>query len=152
MRRNLEAFTLFEVIIVLGIVLIISLVAIPIGISEFRTNKVENTAIDMRSLVQSSQQNAYTRKNDSSYGIRFNSESFDLFQGESVATATSVETIELENGVYIENVNLSNALNEFYFPAGELMPDATVSIDISDGAKSFRLEINSEGLINTYRL
>ncbi len=152
MVKTFKSFTLFEVIIVLGLVVIFSMVVIPISISQVRSNKVESAMLDMKSLVQVVQQNSYTKKNNNSYGVKFNADSFVIFEGYSFDSSTNKETIKLEPGLRIENINISGGTSEIFFPSGSLQPNNEGSIDLSDGEKVFRLIINSEGLISYNQL
>lgn len=152
MVKSIRSFTLFEVIIVLGLVVIFSMVVIPISISQIRSNKVESAMADMKSLIQLNQQNSFTGKDNSAYGVKFNYGSFEIFEGISSIESTDSQTISLEPGLRIENISVNGGGSEIFFPAGSLRPNQNVTIDLSDGEKVFRLDINKEGFINSYQI
>ncbi len=68
--------------------------------------------------------------------------------------ASSEETYEkaLPNGVSINPISLTGGTTEISFSPNSFRPSVSGSIQITNNANTYKVEINSEGLINYYSL
>lgn len=151
-KTKFEGFSYIEILIVLGIFSIASFFFLPFSLSQLSASRVSYHAADVNSLAFGTQQNAFSQKNGSDHGIRFNTDDFDVFEGASYATSTSSYNVDLDNSVEFTDVDLelvgtSTSTTELVFDRGEFKPNADGSITLSDGAQSYTLYINEEGLI-----
>jgi type II secretory pathway pseudopilin PulG len=145
MRKNLSAFTLFEVLIVIAILLATSIMVAPITLNQVQGNKLEASANQITIDIFLAQQYSYTSLNNSAYGIRFFTNSYVFFKGTDYATATEFEEFTLEN-VSITNADFGGS-DDLLFPKGSLRPVNSGTITIATGLDSDVISINAEGLI-----
>ena len=148
-----HGFTLMEIVVVLGIVLAVGLVALTYSIPQLQASQTDGIMNDMSSLMFVQQQNAYSGKNSKSYGMYFDSdaESYILFVGSSFATAESSDEFTFPGDTEITLVSLNDSSNEIVFSPGELAGSTYGFVRVSNGLDTFILEVNSEGLIYTYK-
>ena len=146
MKKAYAAFSLIEILVVIGLLLITVSFVMPMALSQVRGDRVLSDVRKATSLLFVTQQNAYAGKNSKSYGIKFESNSYTAFVGDSFATAESTETFPLTNGIS-ESPTLSGGGDELVFLNSSFKPNKSGEILFSDGLKSYRILINSEGLI-----
>lgn len=142
-----SAYTILEIVIVMGILVAVSIVVLPITLQQVEEARAEHAAIDISSRIFSAQQNAYNGKNNVEYGIRFTNNNYFLFTGNSYATATDAEAFDLLGQLKITQINLEGGSDEIIFEQGSLMPSVTGYIQMTDNISTYRVTINSEGLI-----
>lgn len=142
-----------EIVVVLGIVLGVGIVALTFSIPQLQASQTVGLLNDMSSLLFVQQQNAYSGKNSKSYGIYFDAtaESYTLFIGNSYATAESSDEFSFPADTDIVLVSLNDSSDEIVFSPGSLTPSTYGYVRVSNGIDSFILEVNSEGLIYTYK-
>lgn len=145
-----QAFTVLELLIVSALVFSSSLFAISISIPQIQGNQTEAQIRDIESLLFLCQQNAYSGKNDSGWGIRFYSTEYHFFNGDSYDTASSIEEVQLSGSMDVSLISLSDSGRDITFSAGDLAPQAYGTVRLSDHNNSYILTINKEGLIHTY--
>lgn len=146
-----RAYTLIELLVVLGILMASTLILIPIAIEQIQGNRTFSEVKILYSNLSSQQQNSFSGLNNTSYGIALFSDRYELFIGETLATASSTENILLKNNVQITNINLTSG-NEIWFPQGSVKPATFGEITLSDGIENYQLTINKEGLIEYAKL
>ena len=97
------------------------------------------------------QQNAYTQMNDFPYGVELGSTSIKTYRAYASDNYESYDTVVLENGITIKNINLNGGGNRIYFAKGTVRPTYYGIISVGDSNNTYVVEINSEGLINYYK-
>jgi prepilin-type N-terminal cleavage/methylation domain-containing protein len=142
-----KAYTLIEILIVIGILGAVAAVLMPLGINQLRGEKVVSAMANMTSNIYSMQQSALARKNNSAYGVRFTTNNYYLFAGNSYATATDIEIVPVENGISISNIQLDGGSTEFVFLAGSFRPSRTGTVTMTDNLSTYVFTINAEGLL-----
>lgn len=152
MHNKQRAFTLLELVLVLGITLALSALVLPFALTEIRRGQVQTTAQDLHSQIFRVQQQAYAGDANTARGISFASDNYKLYSGNSLAAATSVDTIEFPAGVNITAINISGGGSELNFAVNKFRANNTGTITISDGLESWQLTINSEGLLTSNAL
>lgn len=148
----MKAFTLLEVLVVLGITMTLSIMVMPVAISQIQSKTVLNMAEDLSSSLFLYQQNAYSRKNNKSYGISFSTTRYTIFIGNTLASAENFESVDFPSSVTISQISLANSSNEIVYPAGSFKPSTTGTIRLTDGITIYQININSEGLITYTQL
>jgi len=146
-----SSFTLIEIVVVVGIFLSLAMLLIPFSIQQLNQNRAESSTKIIYSKLFFLQQNAYTQLDNLSYGMELGSNTVTLFNGYSTDNYLSSEILSLEAGVTIKSKNLNNGSNKIFFPKGSVRPNTYGSLTIGDSSNTYRLDINSEGLINYYR-
>ena len=107
----------------------------------------DNIVKDVESNIFLYQQNAYSGKNNKSYGVAFSATQYKLFIGESLASAENVENYTFGSNVSITSINLNDGGTEIVFAPSSLKPSAYGSIRFSNGNEAYDLKINREGRI-----
>ena len=151
-RKRFKAFTLIEILIVLGMFLGILVIVLPIGIRELQFNKAQNTAYDIESSLHLAQSNSFSGLDSSSYGIAIFNDHYIFFKGDSLSTAVSQDEFRYNNGVSIKNNVLTPATTEVIFQNGSLKANCEGSFDIGSDVDNYRLTINKIGLISLIKL
>jgi type II secretory pathway pseudopilin PulG len=105
-----KGFTMIEILLVVGIAVSIFFLSAPFGLNFYRTQVVEETQDNINTALQRARHNAILQKNDSSFGVKFNTTlgSYTIFQGISFA----------------ERVTDQDEI--FYLPAG-------ITLEVPDG-------------------
>lgn len=140
---------MIEVLVVIGVLFFVAALSAYFSIPYIQKSKLESVADDISSRAFRHQQNAVSGYEGKSYGIRFRSDGFDLFTGESYATAESVENFGFQGGVYISSINFADGGNEVVFLSGTLQPSTTGSIGVYNDTEAYQVSFNSEGSIST---
>jgi len=147
LKKNLKAYTLLELLIVISLTALIAALLFPISLKQIGENKLKNSTRNLTSLIFNSQQNAYARREQEAYGVVFQSGGMTLYSGDNYATATSQEYIDLENGITITQINLNAGGSEVNFPAGEFKPSTAGTIVLSEENNTYKIILNEEGYI-----
>ncbi len=83
-RKNCKGFTLLELMIVIGLMVIFAVLTLPYGMNFYRSRAVEEESRTISNVLARAQSHAITGKEDSNWGVRFfhdNSE-YVFFKGE----------------------------------------------------------------------
>jgi Tfp pilus assembly protein FimT len=144
---RLKAFTLLEVIVIIGAFLALTLIFLPIGIEQLQTNKIDIVVKDIKSLIYNQSQKAFAFKESKSYGMAFFTDHYIVFSGDTLATADSQSRIDLSREISITNISFNDAGNELRFEKGGFRPHTYGSFQITTGDATYKLTINSEGLL-----
>ncbi len=147
MDRNSKGFTLIEVIVVIGIISMVSMLIMSVSIPQMQSDKTESTVSDLQSIIYLYEQNAASGLNDEGWGIKFASDSYTLFTGDTYGGSDEQEVVYLPENVSISQINLEGGTDEIVFLRGSFRPVAFGTIVLTDGTSSFVIEVNKEGLI-----
>ncbi|MFC1802142.1 Tfp pilus assembly protein FimT/FimU [Patescibacteria group bacterium] len=137
-----RGFTLLELMIVISIIIVVGAFTIPVGIKFFQSQALEDTTDSIVETLRRARNQAVFQKNDSSFGVKFASTSFTLFQGD---TYTSRDTQEDEVFDLVSGVN-TNGIDEIVFSRifGTTTAD-TLDITLDDNSRS--IDINIQGKV-----
>jgi type II secretory pathway pseudopilin PulG len=142
--KQLNGFSLFEIIVTLGILLIITVVVFPIAVNQAGKTKLESYANKIATDIYYQQQRSLNRNLEQ--GILVQSSRYILFDGEGYSSSTDTDIKNLPANIRIHSVSLSSG-NEILFEKGSFKPIVYGSLVVSDGIFSYRVYINREGLI-----
>lgn len=147
-----EGFSYVEIVIVLAIIGIAATFLVPTSLSQLSGNRVKYHSNNIQSLIFTAQQDAYGQKGGSAHGVKFNADSFEIFEGSSYSESTASLTFNLDYSVKITQVNLINletltSTDEVYFERGSIFPSAVGTLQVSNGNQSYSVTINKEGLV-----
>lgn len=148
MSRKLAAFTLLEVTVVVAVVFAVSIIALPVAINQIQTTRAVSAMKDIRSAMFLVAQNAYTQRNDTSYGIAFFENSYVVYKGNSLANATEQDTFNFTSDIEIEAIDF-NGSSELNFAQGSFKPINSGSLNVRNGLEAYTINISSEGLITS---
>ena len=151
LAKKYNALSYIEILIVIGMLAVASALMLPITITELGSQRVAFHANNVVTLAFAAQQDAFSQIGGSAHGIRFNTDSYDVYDGSSYATATFSYNVELPEGLEFTSIDLtnpsSNPTTEYVVDRGNLKPDSKGTVTISDGAKTYRITLNEEGAI-----
>jgi prepilin-type N-terminal cleavage/methylation domain-containing protein len=151
MRREIKGFTLVEMLVVLGLMLGFGIVALTFSVPQLQASQTESLLDDIRSLTFLQQQKAYSGLNSKAYGIYFDTNSYTVFTGTSYAGRESGDQLMFPADTTITEINFGDANQELVFSQGSLKPSTSGYVRFSNEIDTFILEINSEGLLYTYK-
>lgn len=149
MRKN--GFTLPELLVSMGIVLILWAIA---SVSLVRTqtvNTLDVTTDLLISDIKSQQTKAFSGESDSSLGIYFETHQYTLFTGDTFSPSDPTNfVVSVEDPIGIENINVPNSSIVFSKGSGEVSGFVTgQSIRVSDSisGKGYTLNLSKYGAI-----
>jgi prepilin-type N-terminal cleavage/methylation domain-containing protein len=145
--KNHKGFTLIEILVVLGVILSIFAVTFPFVINRPSEAQLEKYALELEFSIFSTQQNAYSAKNNKSYGIAFYTNKYSVFTGTSKASAQSSTDINY-SGVRMQGIVLIDGSSEIVFSSGSFKPNTSGFLTLTNGTKTIRIDITSEGRIS----
>lgn len=146
--NRLSAFTLVEMLVFLGILLIISGFAVVLSLPQLAAIKGEGSVKELSSAIFTQQQSAFSGLSGKAYGIRFNTNSYDLFVGESWAARESSENFTITTGGEITAISLNNGSSEIVFATESFFPNTDGEIIVTEGSQQFAVLVNNQGLID----
>ncbi len=136
-------FTLIEISLVIACTAILLAFTIPATLRFLESQNLTETANTLVSSLRQAHNQAVFQKNDSSFGIKFLTNSYVLFQGSSYASRTTSEdiTIPLSSSITL------SGMNEIVFTKRTGLPNTTGTILLQSGSKSLSIIINQQGVI-----
>jgi type II secretory pathway pseudopilin PulG len=151
-RRKIKAFTLMEMLVVIGMFFTISILVLPAAIKEISVSKSDSAVKDVRSAIYLLGQNAFSRFNNKTYGIALFSDRYVTYVGTDLAHAESSDTFSFSREVTISQISLTGNATEIVFPAGSFRPSVTGSFKVGDSITTYQISINAQGLITYSKL
>lgn len=131
-----QGLTFVELVVVVGILLIILGISIPALRIFERGKSVEHTAESIIAVLQEAQQNSITRKNESTWGVSFdtasNPQQYILFEGSSFASRNqnSDKIHSLPSSLEFSSLNMTN--NETVFAKLTGFPQQTGDVGVAE--------------------
>lgn len=145
-----RGFTVLEILITLAVVFILTAV-ISGGFSSFRKEQILNgTAENIFSLINEARAKTLSSKEDSVYGVHFESSRAVIFKGQNFSEdAPDSEIFYLPAGTEISQISLvgSGAETVFKRLTGETDQFGTITVRFKGGAKTKIVTIQKSGLI-----
>ncbi|HRX43714.1 MAG TPA: prepilin-type N-terminal cleavage/methylation domain-containing protein [Candidatus Dojkabacteria bacterium] len=143
-EKKLKGFSLLEIIVTLGIMMLFAGIVFPVGVNKSQKTKLESYASQLVTDIYYQQQRS-SYKNISS-GVSLGVNSYILFDGDSLSTATYTEVKQFPSNTRITSIALT-ASNEILFSAGEFKPTVYGTLVLTDGTNTVEVYINREGLV-----
>ena len=147
--RKLKGFSLFELLITMGILIILGMIVFPLAVQKAQQSKLENYASQLTTDLYFQQQESFFKGVHK--GVTIESNGYVLFDGESLSVATESYSNNYPNNIKSHSISFSLG-NEIVFPGGELEPSSYGAVIISDDFNLVRVYINQEGLVGYERL
>jgi type II secretory pathway pseudopilin PulG len=143
-RKKYKGFSLFEILLIIGILLLITMLVFPVTLQKTQKSKLEEYAKQLTTDIYYQQQRSSLK--GISGGISLGSNGYTIFDGDSLSTATETHFKEYPNNIHIEGVALTLG-NEILFTSGEFRPAVYGNMIVTDGRSLIGVYINREGLI-----
>ncbi|HCC67923.1 TPA: hypothetical protein DEP90_01760 [Patescibacteria group bacterium] len=144
-KNNLNGFSMFELLVTMGILIILSIIVFPIATQQAQKAKLRSYASQLTDDIYFQQQNSYLKKE--ARGIELRSDGYTLFIGESLVASIENDPRSFPRNITLQSINLTLG-NQILFPEGEFKPSSYGNFVISDGFYSIQIYINVEGLID----
>jgi len=151
MTRN-SGFTLIEILIALAIFVLLASIVIPNFNFWQRQNSLEATAQEVISALRLAQNETIASKNDSSFGVYFETNKFTVFQGTAFYPSSPDNNVHnLNPSLKISDVNLSG--NNFLFfdrLTGSAANYGYIKVElVSDPTKNKVIFVDPAGIVST---
>ena len=104
--EKLKGFSLLEIIVTVGILLLFSGIIFPFTITKIKRTQLQSYASEIVADIYFQQQEA--RNRNQPMGIFLESGQYTLFTGETYETATAKEKKELKRGTYLSSIILND--------------------------------------------
>jgi prepilin-type N-terminal cleavage/methylation domain-containing protein len=139
-----RGFTLIELILVMGIVVIIGVVASRDLTQQIAQGYFTNTVERIVRTLRTAQNYSFSGKEDSSWGVHYEQGKIVLFKGTSYASRDAAFDAETPIPVSVE----ISGWNDIYFDKLRGLPSATPSILVESFGRAGVISVGSEGVIN----
>lgn len=138
-----SGFSLIEVLLVVGISSLLVFSTLPLGMRFFGMEHNEETAFQLFSTLTRARQFAWNGKEGSAWGVKFFSNHYVLFKGESYdsRTASSDEFSQFDGAMH------PSESDEVVFASLYGTPNAPQQITVSNGKDEFTVSLAANGLI-----
>ncbi len=143
-KYKLDGFSLFEILVTMAILMMLSFLVFPVTIQKAQETKLEGYASQIVTDIYYQQQRAFQKNLKG--GVALGVNTYTLFDGESLATATETDLKKYPSNIRIASISLSGT-NEIVFQNGEFKPLSYGYFEINDSMNYIRVYINGEGLI-----
>lgn len=143
MPKKLKGYTIFEIILVIGIMLVIASFVMPMSLRETKKNELNSYGRELESNIFYQQQLAYAGKASGNHGVHFQNNGYWLFEGETYETALHKDFFQ-----FPRNISLNYNISDILFTRSSLKPHSINSITLNNGLDSFVISINNEGMID----
>ena len=145
---NNKAFTIVELLIVIGITTLLAATTLPIYHNFQLSSQLNENTVLLMQTIRTARQNSISRVNNSAHGVKFQLNSYVLYQGSSYASRNINYDREVElDDVLKFSLNLGGP-DEISFSEGLGLPDSTGTVTLTHGTFGNRtVNINSIGKI-----
>lgn len=143
-ENKLNGFSLFEVLVTMAILMMLSLLVFPVTIQKAQETKLQGYASQIVTDIYYQQQRAFQKNLKG--GVALGVNTYTLFDGESLVTATEKDLKKYPSNVRITSIVLAGT-NEIVFQNGEFKPLSYGYFEVTDSMNLIRVYINREGLI-----
>jgi len=138
-----KGFTLVELLIVITVIIIIAALTVPVGVNFYRSQVLDETTSSILTTLRRAQAQSLFQKNDGSFGVRFLSGSYVLFQGSSYTARiqSEDEIFTLSGGI------TTSGIDEIVFAKLAGSPNTTGTLTITSGDEGQSISINAHGKV-----
>lgn len=140
----MRGFTLLETLLVLSILSALVFLTAPIGLTFYQTQALDEATLSTIETLRRAKFNAIFQRNDSAFGVKFMSDSYTLFQGDSY---TSREENEDELFLLPADITTSG-ISEIVFSKMTGVPNSTGTITLTLGTRDESIIVDDPGVID----
>ena len=140
-----RGFTLVEVLITLGIFLLVSTVAVVVGLDSYQRVNFRSDVATAAALLQKARSSAMSNVNEASHGVYFDNtaKQFVLFQGNDYASRAPAQDVIID---FSKGVTVTVEEVVFTQLSGAATTDG--GIEFSSNGQPVTIEVNADGGIN----
>lgn len=138
-----KGFTLIELVLVVALILILSITIVPLSASFIGHERIGEEAKVLASTLRTAQLKSANNYNDSSFGVKFSSGQYVLYQGDSYLSRQTEEDQIFSTDLAID----IGEIDEINFAKNTGLPDSSLSLGLSLQNKTKTIAISSLGLI-----
>lgn len=141
-----KGFSLIEMIVVMGMMLVVFYFSVPYGINFYRSQMLEAARGNIINALEQARHNAILQKNDSNFGVTLSqvANSYVVFQGTAYGTRAVDQDEIFPLSADIAYTGLTDVI--FYKLTG--LPSATGTISLTYGTVSKTILIGDSGGIS----
>jgi len=140
----MRAFTLIEILFVIGILAILVTLASPLALDFYKSQQLDTHTQGIIQTLRRAQLKAMSIENNSNFGVYLTNDNYTLFKGGSYG-ARDIQFDEVSDLPQILTVS---GLSEIVFSKFEGMPSVTGTIILSNNGDNLTISINEMGRIN----
>lgn len=139
-----HGFTIFEVIIVIGVGIVLVLMTLPVSVRFYQISIADETTNDIVSIFRRAESSAMLGKYDRAFGVKFLPDQYVLFQGPSYLSRVVIEDqiSPLPSGTI-----LSGLPDEIIFTKQTGAPSATGTLSVRVFDRTHHVDIRNGGVI-----
>jgi Tfp pilus assembly protein FimT len=147
--KKLQGFSLFELLVTMGILMMLSFLVFPVAVNKGQESKLESYASQLATDIYYQQQRC--RFKNITGGVAIGGNSYTLFDGNSLAEATDTDVRRYPTNISFTSVSIQNG-DTIFFNNGEFKPVSYGSLTLTDGTNYIEIYINREGLVGYEKL
>ncbi len=143
-KKFYSGLTLIEVIISIAIIIIISSLALTVGLGFYKTFALDSEQAVLVSVLRMARNSSINNLNQSAYGVFRDTSSYTLFRGNSYATRNQ----EFDKRFTVAPSLSLSGLTEVVFTQlnGDALPSGTITLNATGTSRT--ITINTAGGIN----
>ena len=147
-KKGLTIIELLIVISILTALIFVSFQAFKNTISKHAIEKTQGTAV---SLLSKARQYSKSARNDTTYGVYFQSDKMVLFTGSTYSTSTANESIDFNSNVKLSSKSLVGGGNSIIFNKADGTTDmpGTLTFSLTSSSATKNITVYATGLIET---
>jgi prepilin-type N-terminal cleavage/methylation domain-containing protein len=139
-----NGFTLMELLIVIGIIVLLSIILLPIGFNYYQRELLNKTEDQLVWLLKEARDNAVNQKNGSFFGVYIAVNDFIIFQGPNYNQRAAENDSSYS---FPETITISGLKEIIFVPnTGTTQQVGTISLALGQFKKD--ISINEFGIIN----
>ncbi len=143
-----KGFTLIELIIVVGLVIMLSSLTLPVGFNFFQESTLRDQARNLESSLRKAQAVAISGRGDANAGIKIAENSYIIFEGSSYENRRSSLDIIIPFSISIspggnDEIVFEKTTGKLFLPTEEAL------ITLTFGTHVREISINSQGKIES---
>ncbi len=142
--RFLTGFTLYEVLVVIAILAVLSGLGLFVSIDFYKSYTFYSERNIVVSAIQKARSQSLANINESKHGVYFGTNNYVIFQGENYASRSP----DYDEIIQANSPVTHSGLTEIVFEQLSGFPAVTGAIALSDGIRSLTISIENEGRIN----
>ena len=139
----MKALTLFEILIVIGIIAILVSLTLPLGLDFYRSQQLETQSQGVIQALRRARLKAMAVENDSSFGVHLTNDNYILFKGDTYVPGDPYNEV-FDLPLIINAIGLQ----EIVFSKLEGKPNVTGDIILKNDSDIRTININEIGRIN----
>lgn len=140
--KNTGGFTLFEMLLAIGIAVILLAITLPISWDFYVAYQFDSETETLISLLEKARSSALVNRNESAHGFFFSSATFTIFQGSSYAS----RAVAQDKNFSRNSVITVSGPSELVFSALSGQTSSS-TYTVSNSQRSVNVYVNSEGTI-----